>query len=99
MNKFIPLLLIIMSMASCGRLDLNEMGIMPEAQASSAAVDPATSEDYSYQFSGHRCNTGKHSARTFSEICQLLKDNEVNQYCASDKRENLFLSAECSGTF
>lgn len=95
MIKTITLLLISTIMMSCGQAS----NLWPSQQLKAKSVEPATSEEFSYHFSGQSCSTGEQAAATFSEICETLKDDELNDACAQGKREELFLNAECSGSF
>tara|TARA_Y100000385_G_C13000479_1_gene596961 strand:+ start:180 stop:470 length:291 start_codon:yes stop_codon:yes gene_type:complete len=95
MRNFVILAFLSAFMVSCGQ----NSNVWPTSEASIESVEPATSENYTYQFSGFRCNTGPQSAATFSEICSALKNDELNQGCAQDKREELYINAECPGNF
>lgn len=95
MIKTLLLFVISTIMVSCGQ----NSSVWPTHDVEAAGVGPATSEEFTYQFSGFRCSTGPQSAATFSEICSVLQDDELNQACAQDKREELFINAECSGSF
>lgn len=61
--------------------------------------EPATAEDYSYEFSTLKCTTGVQSFDTFIKACEGLKNHKLNNDCAKSKRENLFLSEQCPGSF
>lgn len=95
MRNIVILAFLSFLMVSCGQ----NSSVWPTSEASIEAVEPATSEDFTYQFSGFRCSTGAQSAATFDEICSVLKDDELNQACAQDKREELYINAECPGSF
>ena len=95
MRKLFMLSIFSILMVSCGK----NSSVWPTHDVEAASVEPATSEEFTYQFSGFRCNTGAQSSATFSGICEVLKDDELNQSCADDKREDLFLSANCVGSF
>lgn len=95
MKKLFMFTLICLGLASCGK----DASVWPTAQAKAESVDPATSEEFTYEFSGRRCTTGMQSAKTFGEICEVLTDDQLNAGCAQDKREELFYSAQCPGSF
>lgn len=95
MKRFVILAIISTFLVSCGQ----ESTLWPVKSIESASVGPATSELFSYEFSGPGCTTGMQSAQTFDEICQTLTDDNLNQGCAENKREDLFYSAECVGSF
>jgi hypothetical protein len=85
-----------LSFTSCGK---KVSDLWPSEQTQEAYGEDAVSENYTYEFSDSGCSTGVQSADTFIEICTQLKDHEINDSCAYDDREELFLSAQCSGVF
>lgn len=96
MAKLILLLSLLMVFVSCGK----DGSLWPtQATAVSTKIEPAQSEAYSYQFTGFKCNTDEHSFTTFELACEALKDHELNNDCAEVRREELFLSAGCPGSF
>ena len=95
MNKLFGALFICSFLVSCG----NNGFVWPMKQVQAQSVEPATSEEFTYSFSGRKCTTGTQSAKTFEEICQKLANDELNDGCAEDKREDLFYTAECPGSF
>jgi len=96
MRKLIILALLSSVLASCGK---NANNIWPTTTEQEAFADPAVATLYEYSFSKNSCQTGNQSASTFVEICKTLKDNSLNNNCAIEERENLFISAECEGIF
>lgn len=62
-------------------------------------IDPAQAEDYSYEFSTLKCTTGIQSFDTFVAACNGLKDDALNDNCAQAKRQQLFESENCPGSF
>jgi hypothetical protein len=95
MTRLVLLLVFSLSFVSCGK----NANVWPVAEVKAQSVGPATSEDFTYQFSGSRCTTGAQASATFEGICTILKDDEINQGCAQSKREELFISAQCPGSF
>lgn len=96
MTRLIGNFLFLLLFASCGQ-QVN--GLWPEAQSYEAYVEDAIVESYSYEFLSSSCSTGKISAPTFDEICAQLKNDSINENCAAQEREELFISASCSGVF
>ena len=89
-------LVLIIFLASCGRAP----GFMTQREeAALLNVDPAQAENYSYEFSTTKCSTGVHSFDTFANACEALKNHELNNSCAEDLREELFVSELCPGEF
>lgn len=95
MKNHIVLFLILGSIISCGK----NRTVWPTAKVSTKSIEPAISEKFTYQFSGIKCSTGAQSAATFFEICKVLQDDELNDACAQDKREELYINADCPGSF
>lgn len=96
MFKLISVLLFLVFCTSCGQA---AKSIWPETEQVEAYSEPAITETYTYAFNGISCTTNSHSASSFEEICTQLKDSISNEDCAEDKREELFISAECPGEF
>ena len=63
------------------------------------AIEPAVEEDYTYEFTTYKCTTGEQAFETLTEACEGLKDSELNNDCAESQRQELFESAQCSGSF
>ena len=80
---------------SCGK----DISYWPYGEVQVQSVKPAVNEAYNYEFSGIKCTTGPQKASSFDKICEILKDDQLNDGCASDKREELFINAECPGSF
>lgn len=85
-----------LSFTSCGK---KISDLWPEATSQAAYAEDAVSEMYTYELKGNGCSTGMQAANTFIEICSQLKDHEANGNCAFEDREDLFITAECSGVF
>ena len=96
MNKLILIFMLMLSFTSCGK---KVSDLWPEATSDAAYSEDAVSEMYTYELQEPGCSTGLQAASTFSEICIQLKDHEANGNCAFDDREDLFITAECSGVF
>lgn len=62
-------------------------------------VIPAEAEGYSYELRSTSCSTGKHSFGSFEKACEGLVDDDLNNQCAFEKREELFVNSECPGNF
>lgn len=48
-----------------------------------------------YSLSENGCETGEHSARSKAEICELLKQDDINNNCAFGLRKEKFEADEC----
>ena len=94
--KILSLLLLSVIFVSCGK-SINSF--LPESEAQAAEVESAVSENYEYGFRTRSCQTGTHAARTHTEICTMLSDEELNDNCAKEEREVLFENSSCSGEF
>lgn len=94
--KICVLLIILGSFVSCGK----DNSIWPDSDPVIVyKVNPAESENYTYEIRGNSCTTGYHEFRTFYETCQALRDDNLNNDCAKNKREQLYLSEQCAGEF
>jgi hypothetical protein len=89
----ILLLLLPLVLVSCGK----ENSLWPQ-KVQVQSVNPAEPELYSYELSTRRCSTGKHTFNTLAKACDALKNDQLNNDCAIEKREELFQSS-CPGTF
>ena len=56
-------------------------------------------ESYSYDFSLNGCKTESHSFNSKEEMCQGLKNRELNRSCAYSMRREYFKQHECAGEF
>ena len=92
--KLLTLFMISLTFASCGKLD-----DLAHGGKTIYKVEAAEEEPYSYQLIGKSCHTGEHEFTSFSAVCQGLRDNELNNDCAQEEREELFLNSECAGNF
>lgn len=52
----------------------------------------ALPEAYSYSFYEDNCETGEHKFYRLAEACEALLNEELNNFCAFEDRENLYLS-------
>lgn len=84
-----------MSFVSCG----NDNSLWPTDSQMSSSIEPAQAEMYSYEFYGSKCSTELQSFETFERACEALKNDELNNNCANNKREELFISSACEGSF
>lgn len=91
----IAYLLLLIIVSSCGKQD----SLWPSKVIETASVEPAIAELYSYEFRGSKCTTNVQSFETFNKACAGLRDNELNNNCAANKREELFLNENCPGSF
>lgn len=57
------------------------------------------SESRSYELEENGCNTGKHQFSSLSEMCDALKNDSLNHYCAYSLRRSYFQQSNCPGTF
>ena len=62
------------------------------------SVAPAEPVDYSYELATKKCTTGKHQFDTLIEVCEALKNNDLNKGCALEERKELF-DTSCPGSF
>ena len=96
MLKLLISMLFLISFTSCGK---QVQDFWPEAYQEEAYAEDAVTEMYSYEFNIDGCHTGKQAASTFAEICTQLKDDSINKNCAPEEREDLYVTAECEGSF
>lgn len=80
---------------SCGK----EGALIPTKKETIYKVEPAQEEKFSYEFTKKDCSTGVQSFNTFLLACKGLQNSILNNECAEEKREELFVSAECPGSF
>lgn len=92
--RYIILATILFSFISCGKVE----GFGIERQLVTN-VEPAEIEPFSYHIVGDNCTTGEHIFQSFARTCEALKNNDLNQNCAIDQREDLFVFSECDGEF
>jgi len=57
------------------------------------------SESYSYSYDIDGCKTGEHKLNSKEALCQALKDERLNNGCASLDRKAAFEGAGCPGQF
>jgi hypothetical protein len=53
------------------------------------------SETLRYQFEQNGCNTGSHEFKKLEDMCQALKDDQLNQGCALSLRLDHFEQSGC----
>jgi hypothetical protein len=94
MNK-IFFLLVIINLISCGK----DSPLTPGRSETIYKVEPAQAEDYSYEFTKRDCTTGVQAFQTLIQACDGLRNNDLNNECAKEKREELFVNSKCSGDF
>ncbi len=95
--KLIATLILLLNFVSCGK-QVNSF-IEDNTAVKQAEVDEAVAVNYEYEFSKRTCSTGSQVAKTFDEICHTLSDNELNNNCALEEREELFIGSRCPGVF
>ena len=57
------------------------------------------SEQYSYELSQNGCSTGFHAFNSKQALCDALKRQDLNQFCAESLREDMYHNQSCSGPF
>lgn len=93
--KISILLSVLFLFISCGKDGIT----IPKKVVTVYKVEPAVAEDYSYEFTKAKCTTDKQNFGTFILACDGLKNHVLNNECAEDKREELFINSECPGDF
>lgn len=94
MEKLLLKLILITLFVSCGK-----DGAFVTDKKIIYTVKPATAEKYEYELRIDGCTTEIQTFDTFLEVCQGLKDEELNNSCAQDGREELFEKSACPGDF
>lgn len=94
--KYLLILFFSFSIVSCGK---QIESLIPTVETQAIQVESAVAEKYSYEFRTKSCSTGNHKASTFIEICISLKNHSLNNECADEEREVLFLNSECPGNY
>lgn len=66
-----------------------------QEQSQVKKMSPVKGEPYSYRLDGKDqndkdCTTGGHSFDDLEGVCNALKNDALNKFCASDKRETLY---------
>ncbi len=64
-------------------------------QLSGCGSSETKSESYTYQFDLNGCETGQHQFSALKQMCEALKDDELNKFCALSLRENHYNSNNC----
>ena len=95
MKKLILPLLILISLISCGK----NSPIPGQRSEKVYYVEPAQTEDYTYEFTNKKCTTGTQSFSDFYATCEGLTSEELNNSCAYEDRKALFEVSECPGQF
>lgn len=87
MLKTSPFFLLLIS-----TLALSGCGSNTSASGKSSKVDASetSTEDYSYAFPYHGCETGRHAADSREGYCRNLTDDELNNFCAEWIRKDQF---------
>jgi len=85
---------ILLTLVSCGA----EKKLFAQ-EKQEVTIAPAVSETYTYEFNHNKCKTGEQSFSTLEAACDGLKDIELNNGCAEDLREELFVGSQCPGDF
>lgn len=82
--RVLILLSILVSISSCGK---NKFRVYP--------IGPA---QYAYEAEEENCTTGKHEFHYVRQMCENLLNNEINNNCALDERERIYIES-CEGDF
>lgn len=80
MRVTLPLLLLL-TFVSCG----------PKQEET--LIKAAEPEKYTYSFFEDECETGDHEFYYLDDACEALLNDEINNYCAPEKREKLYNSS------
>jgi hypothetical protein len=56
---------------------------------------PTTQSIFSYDYTVNGCDTGKHESNTVAELCEQLRDDQLNNGCAQDFRKMDYADASC----
>lgn len=62
-------------------------------------ITRAVRAKYTYQFSYNDCDTERQTFSSKKEMCQGLKSQSLNNYCAVSMREEYFAVQKCPGIF
>ncbi len=74
------------------------VGLITVSGCSKKKSAVAQSPKYSYAVNSESCKT-QHSATTKEELCEALRDEELNKGCATQLREQKFYENGCAGEF
>ncbi len=77
--------------------EFSEFGGAPGASVPTATNESSSS--YSYTLTENGCSTQKQSFSSKEAMCEGLKNDSLNHYCAESLRRNRFTSDGCSGSF
>jgi hypothetical protein len=86
-------LLLTLATSSCG------LGLIADATSGGESGLSTTRESYSYSFEFNGCKTGTHRFNSKAAMCNGLKSQSRNNYCAVGMRESYFISKGCPGIF
>jgi len=89
MSRLIFLILMSLFLIQC-----NQSGGGPADTGAGNIPQSTVTEKISYHYSEGDCTTGSHKG-TRDEICNVLRINSANNSCASQTRQQLFLSLKC----
>lgn len=98
MMKAISILCLFIGLCSCG----SPTDYIKDPRGEQPTVyktNPAEAEGYSYELRSSTCSTGEQNFTSFELACEGLKDEALNNDCALEKREELFINSECPGNF
>ena len=95
MKKLTLSLLILTVFISCGK----NSPIPGQRSEKVYYIEPAQTENYSYEFTNRKCSTGTQSFGDFYETCEGLTSEELNNSCAYEDRKALFEVSHCPGDF
>ncbi len=84
--------LIAMVLPSCGATPADEGSL-------GRALIETKKESYTYEFELNGCNTGRHQFLSKNAMCEGLKSQSLNNYCAVSMRERHFERHACPGNF
>ncbi|NCN27024.1 hypothetical protein GW915_05560 [bacterium] len=62
-------------------------------------IQTKSSESWSYHFIYNGCDTDKHTFASKQAMCDGLKDDSLNNYCAYSLRKEYFQQKSCAGSF
>ncbi len=88
-------IILLLFFTGCGVSDLALFG---QQQRVTKTTAPAQYEQYSYSLQSNDCITGKHMDQTLKGICELLKNDVLNNNCAKEERERLYQNSGCVET-
>lgn len=90
---------LIVLFVSCGKVDFKKLTEFNKQDIIATQSQVAQELPYAYKFSGTDCTTNLQENSTLNGICESLKNDELNNNCAEDKREEIFVKESCPGSF